>query len=134
MYESAKDPAREGVCFKLIIEERNRYSFQIDKTPKRAFSVKERAKYKYPEAYCKIFQGSAPFEKIHYFHDDDRLTSRKFTMDKGVYYVIVKINFDPKIEKDYEVTLAIYADSVCRISLATVQEKTKLGEVWRSEG
>ncbi len=90
--------------------------------------------YKYPEAYCKIYTGKPEYKKIHYFHDDDRLTSRKFTLDKGVYYVMVKIDFDTELETEYEVTLAIYSEAVSRIGLAKVDERKKLGDVWRGDG
>ena len=56
VYETTKDPNIEGVCFKVEIFEKQRYSFQIDKTPKRSFGMRVRTEYSYPKAYCKMFE------------------------------------------------------------------------------
>jgi hypothetical protein len=40
VYETAKDPFREGVIFKVDIREKGRYSFQVDKTSKRSYNHK----------------------------------------------------------------------------------------------
>ncbi len=109
----------------MEIFETSRYSFQIDKTPKRFFGVKERLNYKYPVAYCKIFRSNG--EQVHNFHDDERTTSRRYTLDKGVYYAMVKIEFNATFERDYDVTLAVYSPAGCAVVLATRTERQKIG-------
>ena len=37
----------------------------------------------------------------------------------GVYVAYVKIDFDKKFEKDFEVTLAIYSEFACGIHIAS---------------
>ena len=40
----------------------------------------------------------------------------------------------PGLIFEYEVTLAIYSEAVSRIGLAKVDERKKLGDVWRGDG
>lgn len=50
-------------------------------------------------------------------------------MQKGVYYVLVKIEFNRKYEKEYEVTLAVYGEGAAEVALATGIERMRLGEI-----
>jgi hypothetical protein len=95
------------VLFKLKITETARYSLQVDKTPKRTFGTKKSIKYKYPPAVLKVFDNSG--KQIHNYSDAERLTSRKYTLKKGVCFVFVLIQFDSNFETEFDVTLAVYA-------------------------
>jgi len=113
------------VLFKLKIAETARYSLQIDKTPKRTFAIKKRINYKYPLAELKIYEYSG--KQMHNYSDSERLTSRKYTLKKGEYFIFVLIHFDKAFETDFDVTLAVYAEHSCIIELASPSDRKKLG-------
>lgn len=110
----------------MKIAETARYSLQVDKTPKRTFGIKKSVKYKYPLAFLKVYDNSG--KKIHNYSDSERLTSRKYTLKKGEYWVFVLIQFDASFETDYDVTLAVYSEHSCTIELASASQRRRIGE------
>ena len=50
---------------------------------------------------------------------NQRTMFKSYDLMPGTYVVNVKIDFDYEFEKDFEVTLAIYSETACGISVAT---------------
>ena len=42
--------------------------------------------------------------------------------------MFAKINYDSKLEKDFDLNLAVYSQTVCKISLATREEAQLMAE------
>jgi hypothetical protein len=51
-----------------------------------------------------------------------RTLYKKYDLTAGTYVAWVKIRFDPKYEKDFDVTLAVYSEYACGIDIATKKE------------
>lgn len=65
-------------------------------------------------------------QKLQTFQSNARTTQQKYNLKPGTYIVKVRIDFDPKWEKDFDVNLAVYAQYPCVITLASKQEATLL--------
>jgi hypothetical protein len=127
LYKSYKDKQKEGCYFKIEIKKDGQYSLQVDKTPERSYEDKLQNDYNYPTAQVElaILNGNN-IQKMQGFQSNARTTQQKFNLKAGIYIVKVRVDFDPKWEKDFDVNLAVYAQYPCVISLASKQEATLL--------
>ena len=64
------------------------------------------------------------------FSGEDRLVNKKIRLMRGVYYVFVVIQFDAELEKDYDVTLAVYSEGIFSLQLASGKERDVFGDVF----
>lgn len=124
VYKSAKDPQKNGCFFKVQILQKGRYSFQVDSTPQRTFEIKYNTNYRYP--YIKFELGMMTdqgyIRRITSMEQNSRTSFYGSEFDVGVYICFVRIDFDPKFQKDFDVNLAIYGDYVSYVELASKKQ------------
>ena len=63
------------------------------------------------------------------FSGQERLVYRKLRLRRGIYYVFALIHFDVELEKNYDVTLAVYSLGTFSLQLATEKQKGVFGDV-----
>ena len=75
--------------------------------------------YKYPKSWLdlgKIEIGCT--KRFMGFATKRRSLFKKYPLTPGVYVSWIKIDFDERFEKDFEVNLAIYSEYPCKINVA----------------
>ena len=60
------------------------------------------------------------------FADSKRTTQKKYRMNPGTYIIKVQMDFDSSYEKDYDVVCAVYAETACKLTLASTMEASAL--------
>lgn len=96
---------------------------QVDKTPERSYEDKLQNDYQYATAVVELgFMNNGQIQKLQGIQSNQRTTQQKYRMNPGFYIVKVKLDFDPKWEKDFDVNLAVYAEFPCIITYASNQE------------
>jgi hypothetical protein len=124
VYVTQKATIKNGRYFKVEILKDGEYSFQVNQIPERAFDDKLQANYNYVQSNIIIGKiiGPGRYQWFEGSQSAFRTLFKKHNLTVGQYIIFSKIRFDQKWEKDYEITLAIYGDSPCRINIASPQE------------
>ena len=127
VYKSTKDPDNKGVFYKLDILQAGTYSLHVDKTPERSYPDKIQDQFRYPNSELHIGKNvEGSIENAKASQSSRRTLYKGFSLDPGSYIVKVKIDYDGKFEKDYDVNLAVYAEFPCQLSWASQDQATAL--------
>lgn len=119
VYLTQKSTKQLGNYFKVEILREGEYSLQINQIPERAFEDKLQDQYSFAMATIIIGRIMGP-NQIQWFEGSQsayRTLFKKHILPPGQYIVFGQIFFNEKWEKDYELTLAIYGDYACKITL-----------------
>ena len=124
IYSTQKSTASAGNYFMVKILKEGSYSFQINQIPERTYPDKDQESHKYADATIKIGKvlGNGKYQEFEGSTSAYRTLFQRHTLTPGDYAVWGKIDFNQKWERDYELTLAIYADYVCEIKDITENE------------
>ena len=124
IYSTQKSTVEEGSYFKVTIYEAGNYSFQINQTDSRCYTEEERKVYRYVNSTLKFAKvlGNDEYEELEGISETKRTLFKKHYLQPGEYMVWGRIQYNKTYEKDYDLTLAVYADYVCEVQNVQVGE------------
>lgn len=107
--------------FKVEILQEGDYSFQINQIPERRYPDSFRDYYNYVPITFNLGRVVSAGRLEHYPGSQSayRTLFSKHHLKPGAYIASVEIQFNPRWETDYEITLGVYGTSICRISQAS---------------